>query len=109
MTTGHATPMSEAKKVERFRSTKATSFPAIDRKATKLDQASLLVMKLQAELGETLSKFFKTRLRFVLVLKADDKIIRKTQYDDIAATAFASPPLDPKIENIVQVHISKQR
>ena len=59
------THVCEAKKVERLRTTFATSFSGVDRIATELDQTRFLWMELQTELGKALVEFFQTRLCLV--------------------------------------------
>ena len=100
--------MREAKKIETLRSALAASFSSLGRIATELDQTRLRLVKFQPELRKTCAEFFQTRLRFMLMLKTDHEIVRVAHDDHVAAAAVASPPFNPEIENVVQVHVRKQ-
>jgi hypothetical protein len=99
--------MREPKKVERFRPVFSTSLAFFRRMAAELDQTCFFVMQFQAKLDETCAEFLQTRCRLALVLETYHEIIRITYHHDIAAAVTLPPPLDPKVKNIVQVHVRK--
>jgi hypothetical protein len=99
--------MREPKEVERIRAALTALLPTVDRMATEFDQTRLLVVEVQAKLSEASSELVQAGRCFVVVLETDHKIIGKTHNHDIAATMSFTPPFDPQIEDIVQVHIRK--
>ena len=64
-------------------------------------------MQLEAELTETFMQCREARFRFVFMFKAHHEVIRITHDDHVATTPLATPPLDPKIQNVMKVHIGK--
>ena len=74
----------------------------------KFDQSSLVLVQLQAKPGKPCVECFQTRGRLVVVFEANHKVICVTHYHDIAATAL-TPPLNPQIEDVVQIHVRQQR
>ncbi|MEZ6032830.1 MAG: hypothetical protein R3C17_07045 [Planctomycetaceae bacterium] len=100
--------VSETQKVESLGAALAASLTPFDGVPPKLDQASLLLVQLQAKLGKACVKFVQTRSRLVVVFEANHKIVCVTYDHDIAATA-RTPPLDPQVEDVMQIHVRKQR
>ena len=107
MAAGLGADVRESKKVERVRAALTAALPAFDRMSTELDQARLLVVEFQAKLGKPCAEFLQTRSRLVVMLETDHEIIRKAHYHDIAAAVVFTPPLDPKVKDIMEVHIRK--
>ena len=42
------------------------------------------------------------------MLKPDGEIVRETHDNDVAARLVVSPPIDPQVEDIMQVHVAQQ-
>ncbi len=103
-----STLVSKTQKVESLGPALAMPLSAFDGVLPKLDQASLVLVQLQAKLGKPCVECFQTRGRLAVVFEANHKVVCVTHYHDIAATALA-PPLNPQVEDVMQVHVRKQR
>jgi hypothetical protein len=99
----------KTEKVEslRFSFSMLRSIPG--RKTAKFDDPRLVGVQFQTELRKPLAQFRKETPCFAAILKPNDKIIRKTDDYHVASRLPPSPPLDPKVEYIVQVDIRQQR
>jgi hypothetical protein len=80
--------MREAQKRKRFRLSRAALFPGLDGKPSKLDQPSLLRMKFQAELGQSVPKLVQEPLCFHSALEANNKVIGISDDNDFALCPF---------------------
>jgi hypothetical protein len=96
-------------KIERLGLTQPPRPPTRGREATELDQARLVRVQLQGELREPLTKLGEEPLRILLILETDDEVVREPHDDHITARTAASPPVDPQIEDVVEVDVREQR
>ena len=94
---------------ERLRLTQPPRPTTFGRIVSELDQPRLVRVKLQTELGEPVAKRGKEPVGVVTMVKPDGEIISETHDNDIAARLVASPPIDPQVEDVVQVHVGEQR
>ena len=101
-----STLVSEAQKVESLWSDLAMPLAPFDGVLPKFNQSSLLLVQLQAKLGKPCVECFQTRGRLAVVFEANHKVICITHHNNIAATAL-SPPLNPQVEDVMQVHVRK--
>ena len=97
----------ETQKVESLGPALAMPLSPFDGVLPKFDQSSLGLVQLQAKHGKPCVEFFQTRGRLVVVFEANHKVVCVTHYHDIAATAL-TPPLNPQVENVVQIHVRKE-
>ena len=105
---GAATDVSETKKVERLRFTKATPRSIRCRKAAELDQASLVRMQRECELLHPLLQVGAKALGVSLVLKASDNIVGVAYEDDVTVSVVLTPPLRPQVEDVMEVDVRQQ-
>ena len=96
-------------KVKRLRFPQTPRGPVRGGVPPELDQPSLLGVQFQSELREPLAKLGKEPPRVTLVFEADDEVVRPAHDDHVAAPMAVSPPIDPQVQNVVQVHVSEQR
>ena len=97
----------ETQKVKRLALASAFSLSFGGAVATKLDQASLLRVKIQAELLESLLECLQAYSCVCLMLKADHEVIRITNHNTITLRMTPSPLVDPQIKHVVQEHVRK--
>jgi hypothetical protein len=97
----------ETQKVKRLTLASAFLLASGRAVATKLDQASLLGMKIQAKLLESLSECLQAGSCIRLMLKANHEVIRITNHNALTFRMTLSPLIDPQIENVVQEHIGQ--
>ncbi len=100
--------MRKPKEVESLRLSLAPPFSICDRKSAKLDQAGLVGMKFQPKLGQSLAQLRQKFLRFELMLKSHDEVIRPANDDYVALGLLLSPSLDPQVKYIVKIDIRQQ-
>lgn len=87
--------MCEAQEVERFRLTKSPSDSISGRKATELDQTSLLRVQRQHELFQPRAQIRQKTLSVLLVLKASYDIVSEAHVQNLPAGVTMSPSLGP--------------
>ncbi len=75
----------------------------------EFDEAGLVRVKHQSELGQALSQIMQKSLGVSLVLKSYYEIIGITNDDGLARVVFISPPLHPHIQHLMQVDIRQER
>ena len=92
---GLSTNVGKTQEVERFRLAEPPLPTAYGRISTKLHQARLLVIQLQAELRKSITKLSPEPLRIITVLKANHDVISKTNDDHITARFLATPLVSP--------------
>ena len=80
----------------------------LGRMATEADQPGFRRVQCQFELPHSFMQITQESLRFMLVLKADNGVIRITD-DDHVAGRFAAPAMGPKIVHVVQVDVRQNR
>src|SRR5208282_2330187 len=99
----------EPQEVEHLGLALATPSPAFGRKLAELDQACLLRVQAQRELCQPFFEVVQKALRLVLVLEANDRVVRVSHDDHIACRVSRAPLLDPEIVDVVEIYIGKQR
>jgi len=101
--------MREAEEVEGFGLPLSKSLALLDRMATKADQPGFRRMQGQIEQTQSLLEVVKERPRLMLMLKADDGIIRIADDDHVTARRGLTPAMDPQVIRIVQVDVRQDR
>ncbi len=87
--------MREAEEAECFGLPLPPFLAFLDRVAAKADQPGLTGMQRQFELAQTLLQFLQERFGLVLVLKANDEIVRITDDYHVARRHLLTPAMDP--------------
>ena len=82
---------------------------SLGREAPELDQPRFLVVQPQPELREPLAKLGEEPLGVVPMLEAHHSVVSEPHSDDIAARLATPPLVDPQVEDVMQVHVRKQR
>ena len=104
-----ATIVGEPEERECFRFSFA-ALPTIGRcKASESDQPCLLRMNLQPKLRQPLPKVSQEPLGISLMLETGHEIISVANDNHVPSRHFLAPFLGPQIEDIVQIHVSRQR
>ncbi len=106
---GFPADVREPQKVERFRLTFPSMFPALFGVPPELDPARLVRMEFQAKLPQSFPEILQKAIRFRLVLETYDVIVRIPHDDDVSLCALLAPRIRPKIEDMVQIDIGQQR
>src|SRR5215469_2891353 len=101
--------MREAQEVKRFRLALAPALSVCGRESPELNQTSLIRMQFQPELLQSFPPLLEESLCFRSVLKPQHHVVRVTNHDNLACGSMRPPVLNPKVENVVQVSICKQR
>ena len=101
--------MREAEEVKGLRFPVAPASPVPVRVAAEFEETRLVGMQRQPESRETLAQFGEEAFRLLTMLESDDEIIRETHDDHVAARLRSTPPLDPEVKHVVQVHVGQQR
>ena len=78
-----------------FRASPPPFLAFLDRVTAKADQPGLTWMQRQFELAQTLLQILQKRLGLVLVLKANDEIIRVTDDHHVAGRRLLAPAMAP--------------
>ena len=87
--------MREPEEVEQLRLAETPSMPIRNCGSAKLDEPRLVGVKGKAEAYEPCLKIGKEPLCFVLMLKADDGVVRIAHDNNVAGGASLPPPVDP--------------
>ena len=77
--------------------------------SAKLDQPRLVGVKTEPEPARRCLEIGKEPLRVVLVLEADDGVIRIAHDDHVAGRASLPPLVDPQIVDVVEVDVRQER
>ena len=101
--------MREAEEVERLRLAQTPLCSAPGSTPPKLDQPRLVRMQVQPEPRQPLTKLDQEPPRILFILEPDDEVVSEPHDDHITVRVPASPPVDPLVEDIVQVHVREQR
>ena len=101
--------MRKAQKVKRLRPPLAPFLPSFRRVAAELDQAGLIRMKLEAKLLETFPQLAEEAFGITSVLESHDEIVGVANHDHRSACVTFPPLVGPKIEDVVQEHVRKER
>ena len=87
--------MREPEEVERLRLAETPSLPIRNCGSAELDEPRLVGMKDETEACEPCLEIGKELLRLVLMLKADDGVVRIAHDNHVAVGASLAPPMDP--------------
>ena len=77
--------------------------------AAKADQPGFVRVQRQFELAHSLLEIVKERPCLMLMLKADDGVVRIADDDHVARRLCEAPAVDPQIEHIVQIDVRQNR
>ena len=102
--------MREAQETERFRLAPTASPMVRHRKPPELDEPGLAGVRFQVEASEPLLHGVQELLRVTPMLKAHHEVV-SIPHDNRVAPDLAAAPLlvEPRIENVVQVHVGQDR
>src|SRR6202023_4312743 len=100
--------MREAEEVESFGLPRSQFLTLLGRMTTEADQPGFRRVQCQFELPHSFLQVMQESLRFMLVLEADNGVIRVTDYDHVAGR-LAAPAVGPKIVHVVQVDVRQDR
>lgn len=81
----------------------------LDGESPKLHHLGLRRFQLKPKLAQTFTQFLAKPLRFLLILKADDKIIDITDEPGKPCAALAVNLLKPEIKGVVKIDVRQQR
>jgi hypothetical protein len=87
--------MREPEEIERLRLAETPSMPIRNCRSAELDEPRLVGMKGEAEASEPCLEIGKELLCLVLMLKADDGVVRIAHDNNVAGGASLPPPVDP--------------
>src|SRR5205807_2371638 len=99
----------EAEEVEGFGLPLSKLLTLLGRVAAEADQPGFVRVQRQFELAHSFLEFVKERPRLVLMLKADDGVVRAADDDHVARHLCEAPAVGPKVEPVVQVDIGQER
>src|SRR5262245_6368080 len=97
----------EAKKVEGLRFALAPLPPVARCVPSKLDQSSLSFMQLQVEFAHPLAQFPLEPFSVLLMLEADNEVVRVSHDDHRSPCLLLTPSLHPLVEDVVKIDIRK--
>ena len=80
-----------------------------DREAAETQQASLLRMQGQPELGEAHFQRLLKAHCLMVVLESQHTVVRVADHNHITGCVSSSPLIDPDVKDMVQVEIRQQR
>jgi len=103
-----STEVGEAQEVEGFRLALVTLLSISGGEPSEFDQSRFVRVQRQAELVKTFLKFLQETFGLAAVLEPNDEIVGITHSNDIACGELRPPPLDPQVEDVVQVHVSQE-
>jgi hypothetical protein len=90
----------ESEEVEHFWLPFSTCRALLGRMAAEAEPGFLRVQG-EVEQAHPFPHDVQERLRFMLVLEADDRIVRIADHDHVSGSLAASPLVDPQIEYVV--------
>ncbi len=108
-TSGPTADEDETQEHERLRFAQTAPRAALSRVAAKLQQARLLPVRFEPKLLEPRSHRVPEAPCIGFVLKADNDVVGIAHDNHVARCLPPSPLLGPQVEDIVQVHVRKQR
>src|SRR5271157_4421688 len=97
---GSTADMSETQEIEGFRLPLTQATPTGFGVGTEFDQTRFIRVKGEAETSETLLK---------VLLESHDEVVRVSDDDNIPLCMMASPLLYPQVQDVMKIHIGKQR
>ena len=98
----------EAEEVESLRLPLSPRLTLLGRVATEADQPGLCRVQRQFERAQPFLEIIEERLRLMLVLEADNGVVRIAD-DDHVAGRLAAPAMGPQIEHVMQVDVRQDR
>ena len=99
----------KSRKVESFGLPLSKLLTLLDRIAAKADQPGFLWVQGKIKQTQSFLEVFKERLCLMLMLKADDRIIRITDDHHVTGRRGAAPAMDPQVIHVVQVDVRQDR
>ena len=106
---GLGTDVREAQEVERLRFTQATPCSPLGREAAELQEACLVLVQCQSELGEPLPEIGEELLGVTEVLEPGHEVVGEADDDHVTVRLPRSPVLGPPVEDVMQVDVGQQR
>ena len=106
---GRPAVVREAQEVKSLRPPLSPFFTPFRRVAAELDQTGFVRMKLEAELLEPLLQVAEEAFGVTAVLESHDEIVGIADDNHRSACVTISPLLCPKIEDVMQKHVRKDR
>src|ERR1700739_2342303 len=101
--------MREAEEVESFGLPLSKLLTLLGRVAAEANQPGFVRVQRQFELAHSFLEFVKERPSLVLMLKADDGVVRVADEYQVARRLGTTPTMDPEIEHVVQVDVRQNR
>lgn len=74
----------------------------------ELDQPGLVRVQLQSELRQPLAKLVPEPPCILFVFEPDDEVVSPAHDDHLSVRVAAAPPVDPQVQDIMQVDIRQQ-
>ena len=97
--------MRESEEVEHFWLPFSTCRTLLGRMAAEADQPGFLRVQGEVEQAHPFLQVVQERLRFMLVLEADDRVVREADHDHVSGGLAAAPLVDPQVEYVVKVDV----
>ena len=101
--------MGKTQEIKSLRPTLPQSLPLGSGSRAKLDQAGFLRMQRKAEMLQAFPKVSQEAFRLSAMLKPQNEIVSVADNDHIAASMATAPLVCPQVQDVVQVHVAKQR
>src|SRR5579859_4896485 len=98
--------MREAEKVEWLGLSLSKFLTLLGRVATEADQPGFRRVQCQFELTHSFLQIMQESLRLMLMLEANNGVVRVTD-DNHVARRLAAPAMGPKVKHVVQVDVRK--
>src|SRR6516162_3168231 len=99
----------EPKEVERLRLAEPSGAAGGDGLLAEFDEPRLFGMEAKVELAHARREVFKKPFRIVLMLEADNRVVRIADDDHVARRLALSPLTNPEIVDVVQVDVCEER
>ena len=101
--------MREAEEVESFRLPLSQFLTLLGRVATEADQPGFRRVQRQFERPHSFLQVVQECLRLMLMLEADNGVIRIADDNHVAGRLGPAPAMGPQIERVVQVDVRQKR
>src|SRR5262245_46459643 len=101
--------MREAQKVEALGLAQPPLLPPLSCEAAELDQARLVWVHFQSEVGKALPQCLQELLSFLTLFEPHDDVIDIPDEANIAQALPLTPSVRPQIKHIMEVDVSRQR
>jgi hypothetical protein len=99
----------QAQEIERLRPSQSTLGPSVGREAAELDQACLVPMQFQPELGKPLPQVGQELLGITEILEPSHEIVSEPHNDHVTARMPLPPLPGPPVEHVMEIDVSQQR